>query len=44
MTQEEYYKALKEKHDKTNWSNLNEVKQYNESARLLRILMEWEDK
>ena len=44
MTQEEYYKALKEKHDKTDWNNLEEVKQYNEFARLLRSLMEWEDK
>lgn len=44
MTQEEYYRALKEKHDRTDWSNLNEIKQYNEFARLLRSLMELEDK
>ena len=44
MTQEEYYMALKEKHDKTDWSNLEEIKMYNEFARTLRSLMEWEDK
>lgn len=44
MTREEYYRALKEKHDRTDWSNLNEIKQYNEFARLLRGLMELEDK
>lgn len=43
MTYEEYYEALKEKHDETDWSNLDEVKAYNEFARMLRSLMEMED-
>ena len=43
MTQEEYYAVLKEKYDKTDWSNLEEIRKYNEYARLLRSLMEWED-
>ena len=43
MTQEEYYQALKEKHARTDWSNLDEVRMYNEFARTLRSLMELED-
>lgn len=42
MTREELYAALKEKHDKTNWDNYEEVRAYNEYARTLRSIFEWE--
>lgn len=43
MTQEEYYKLLQEKHQKTDWNDQEQVRQYNEYARRLRSPMEWED-
>lgn len=40
MTREEYYRLLKEKHEQTNWNNLESIKAYNEYARQLRHEME----
>lgn len=36
MTREEYYELLKEKHQQTDWTNLDSIKEYNEYARELR--------
>lgn len=35
MTLEEYYKKLKEKYEKTNWDDLESIKEYNEFRRNL---------
>lgn len=43
MTHEEYYRLLKEKHEQTNWNNLQSIKAYNEYARMLRSLMEYQE-
>jgi len=43
MNREEYYKALEEKYKKTDWSNRQSVKEYNEYARQLRKLLNEED-
>lgn len=42
MTTEQYYSALKEKHEKTDWNNRESIREYNEFARCLRSMMEWE--
>jgi len=36
MTREEYYELLKQKHEQTDWNNLESIKAYNEYARELR--------
>ena len=36
MTREEYYELLKKKHQQTDWTNLDSIKEYNEYARELR--------
>lgn len=43
MTREEYYKALKAKKAQTNDKDLQSIKAYNEYARQLRSLLEWEE-
>lgn len=42
MTREEYYAELKKKKEAADWSDLNEIRKYNEFARELRNMMEWE--
>lgn len=37
------HELLEEAHKNTNWSNHNEVRAYNEYARNLRSLYEWEN-
>lgn len=44
MTYEEYMEALKKKHDETDWNDLESIKKYNEYARMLRSLMEYNEK
>ena len=44
MTREELYAELKERHAQVNWNDLQSIKGYNEYARALRRLMEWNDK
>ena len=39
MTSEEYYALLKERHEQTDWNNLDSIKAYNEYARELRHIM-----
>ncbi len=39
MTSEEYYAVLKERHEQTDWNNLDSIKAYNQYARLLRQQM-----
>ena len=43
MTKEQYYEALKKKHEQTNWDDLQSIKAYNEYARMLRSLMEYQE-
>lgn len=43
LNREDYYKLLHERHAKTNWNDLEQVKAYNEYARQLRKQLEWED-
>ena len=40
MTQEEYYRILKEKWEKVDKNNLEEIKRYNEFKRILRYILE----
>ena len=40
MTQEEYYRILKEKWEKVDKNNLEEIKRYNEFKRNLRYILE----
>lgn len=42
MTLQQMYELLEEAHKNTNWSNRDEVRAYNEYARRLRNLYEWE--
>ena len=39
MTSEEYYAELKERHEQTDWNNLDSIKAYNQYARSLRQQM-----
>lgn len=43
MNRDEYYVLLKELHDRTDWNSLESIHNYNEQARQLRSLMEWEE-
>lgn len=36
MSRDEYYQLLKEKHERTDWNDLESIKAYNEYARQLR--------
>lgn len=36
MDREQYYELLKEKHDQTDWNDIESIKEYNEYARQLR--------
>ena len=42
MTSEEYYKILKERYEKVDWSNRDSIHRYNEFARELRKLVKEE--
>lgn len=43
LNREDYYKLLHERHARTNWNDLEQVKAYNEYASQLRKQLEWED-
>lgn len=40
MKREDYYKLLKEKHERTDWNNRESIKKYNEYARELRKMID----
>lgn len=44
MTRDEHYALLREKHEQTDWNDLNSIKEYNEYARTLRKQLEQEGK
>ena len=43
MSLEKYYELLKKKYEKTNWEDLNSVREYNRYARELRQLLDSEE-